>query len=71
MGCFKYGELILKEVRKEERSMQRYIYKLMAKKKINRYYGQDGAYMYDVTEFNEWVHMHKKHGHCQRRNKDE
>lgn len=61
----------LKEVRREERAKQKYIYRLLKNGKIKCYYGDDGAYMYDEDEFNAWARMHKKHGHCQRRNKDE
>lgn len=56
----------LKEVRKEETSKKRMLYRLMKAGKIKCFYGEEGAYMYDVAEYEAWARMHKKYGHCQR-----
>ena len=58
--------LELKEIRKEETSKKRMLYRLMKAGKIKCYYGEDGAHMYDVAEYEAWARMHKKYGHCQR-----
>lgn len=63
--------LELREVRKEERGHQKYLYRLIKRGNIKCYYADDGAYMYDVAEYETWAKAHRKYGHCQRRNKDE
>lgn len=59
----------LREVRKEERGKQKQLYKLIKRGNIKCYYADDGAYMYDVAEYEAWARMHKKYGHCQRSGK--
>lgn len=57
----------LKEVRKEtDKIKKRMLYKLIKLGKIKCYYADDGAFMYDVAEYEAWARMHKKYGHCQR-----
>ncbi len=57
----------LKEVRKEtDKIKKRMLYKLIKLGKIKCYYTDDGAFMYDVAEYEAWARMHKKYGHCQR-----
>lgn len=59
--------LELKEVRKEtDKIKKRMLYKLIKLGNIKCYYADDGAFMYDVVEYEAWARMHKKYGHCQR-----
>ena len=57
----------LKEVRREERSRQQWIYRLMSAGKLTRYFADDGAYMYSVAELEERERKFKKHGRCQKK----